>query len=396
MAVSALPNPPDREAFVDRMRAAAPLLAEHAAEAEALRRLPDATMQALADAEVQRCYVPRRYGGYEMDFEIQVDIGLELGRACAAAAWCGVFFAQHPLAIGMMPPAAQDAVWGGGPDVFIANAFFTGESRCEVVEGGFLLDGPWMISSGVDHCSWNNLNVLAPTGEGPPEHRFMLVPRDAYKIVDDWHATGLCGTGSNTIRLERVFVPAEHTLRTLDCLGGPTPGSAINDSYLYRLPLMATFPVGPAAVAPGIARGVFDALTAGMTGRTTVAGAPVGEFPTVHLRLSEAAAEIDSALALLRTDCAEIDRAGREKRIPDLVDRARYRRDWAYAVEVSKRSVERLLPLSGARGLASGNPVQRLWRDVHAVAAHAALGWDIQGQHHARALMNLPLADPRI
>jgi alkylation response protein AidB-like acyl-CoA dehydrogenase len=76
--------------------------------------------------------------------------------------------------------------------------------------------------------------------------------------------------------------------------------------------------------------------------------------------------------------------------------RATYRRDWAYAVEISKRAVERLQPLAGARGLSADSPIQRLWRDVHAVASHAALGWDIQGQHFSRAALGLPLADPRI
>ena len=52
--------------------------------------------------------------------------------------------------------------------------------------------------------------------------------------------------------------------------------------------------------------------------------------------------------------------------------------------------------MNGAKGLAVGNATQRLWRDIHAVSAHAALTWDIQGQHYARARLGLPLADPRI
>ena len=351
-----LSNSPARADILDSVRAILPTLDAHAAEAEKRRRLPEPSVEALMSAGIHRAYVPKRFGGWEMDFALQADLGAILGGACGAAAWCGLFFAQHPLVVGMMPPEAQDDVWGAGPDLLIANAFFTPAGSCTPVEGGFLLDGDWIISSGVDHCAWNNLNVMIPQADGPPEHRFMLVPRTDYTIRDDWHASGLCGTGSNGIHLDKVFVPDHRTIATAGCLGGPTPGSAVNDSYLYRLPLMATFPVGPATIAPGVARGLLNRLVDGMRGRSSVGGAKVADLPTVQVRLAEAAARIDSAAALLRTDCEEIDRMGAAGEIPPLDRRAAYRRDWAFA----------------------------------------ALTWDIQAQHHGRAVLGLPMTDSRI
>ncbi len=388
-------NTPTRTEVLDGVAAIVPLLRAQAAAAETARRLPDPVVAALVETGLHRAYQPARYGGYELDFAFQVDLGDALGQGCASAAWCGVFYAQHPLVVGMMPPEAQDEVWAD-PDTLVANAFFTPETTCTPVDGGYLLDGAWILSSGVDHCGWNNLNVMVAQKDGPPEHRFMLVPNSDYKILDDWHATGLGGTGSNSVVLEKVFVPAHRTLRTLDCRGGPTPGSAASDSYLYRLPLMATFPVGPATVAPGVALAVLDILFSQLEDRQNVAGARVADLPTVHVRLSEAAAEIDAARALLRLDCEEIDRLGRAGEVAPAPRRAAWRRDWAYAVELCRRAVERLYPLNGAKGLAAGNAAQRLWRDIHAVSAHATLTWDIQGQHYARARLGLPLADPRI
>ncbi len=388
-------NTPSRGEVLSAVEGIVPVLREHAAGTEAARRLPDAVVDALVGTGLHRAYQPARYGGYELDFAFQADLGDALGQGCASAAWCGVFYAQHPLVVGMMDPQAQDDVWAD-PDALIANAFFTPETSCTPVDDGYVLDGTWIISSGVDACGWNNLNVMVRQEDGPPEHRFMLVPRDDYTIIDDWHATGLAGTGSNSVVLNKVFVPRHRTLRTLDCMGGPTPGSAASDSYLYRLPLMATFPVGPATVAPGIAAGVLEDLFAQMTHRQNVAGARVADLPTAHVRLSEAAAEIDAARALLKADCVEIDRLGQAGEVAPVPRRAAWRRDWAYGVELCRRAVERLYPLNGAKGLAAGNATQRLWRDIHAVSAHAALTWDIQGQHYARARLGLPLADPRI
>jgi 3-hydroxy-9,10-secoandrosta-1,3,5(10)-triene-9,17-dione monooxygenase len=373
-----------------------PLLRAQAAEADALRRLPDRTVEALVAAKFHRIYQPARYGGCEMDYALQIELGHALGRGSGSAAWVALFYATHPFVVGMMEPAAQDDVWKKTPDALIANAFFTPATRCRAVEGGFVLDGTWIISSGVTHADWNNLNVLIPREGAAPEHRFMLVPRADYRILDDWRAPGLAGTGSHSVVLDEVFVPEHRTLRTLDCRGGPTPGSAASQSPLYRLPLMAVFPAGAVAPATGIAQGALDHLAESLGGRANVAGARVAELPTVQVRLAEAGAEIDAALALLRADCAEIDDMARAGVLPTMKQRARYRRDWGYAVTMSARAVDALHPLLGAKGLDSDHPVQRAWRDIHALAAHAALSWDIQAQHYGRALLGLPATDPRI
>jgi len=389
-------NIPSRDTLIEAAEAMVPSLRERAADAEAARRLPEASVCELVDAGIHRIYQPARFGGYEMDVALQLDLGAALGRGCASSAWVAMFYATHPHVVGMMEPGAQDDVWQREPDALVANAFFTPETNCREVEDGFVLDGTWTISSGVDHCAWNNLNVMIPRENGPPEHRFMLVPRADYRILDDWDANGMRATSSNSVALENVFVPAYRTLPTLECRGGPTPGSVASESYLYRLPLMTVFPAGAAVSAPGVAQGVLDATREMLGGRANVAGARVGELPTVHLRLSEAAAEIDSAMALMRRDLEEIDRLGSAGALPDMEARARYRRDWGYAVTLSARAIDRLYPLGGAKGLGASNPVQRAWRDIHAQAAHAALSWDIQGQHFGRAMLGLPLSDPRI
>ena len=223
---------PDRAALIEAARALAPFVAARAGEAEELRRIPDATMRELVDAGLFRLYQPRRYGGLEADYALQIEIALEIGRACGSTAWVQGVLASHAWVLGMMEPAAQDDVWRGSPDALVANAFFPGQPHCVAVEGGYVLDGIWRFASGIDHCDWVNLNVQVPL-EGELEHRFMLAPKRDWTIVDDWFATGLAATGSKALRLDRVFVPRHRTLRTIDCRGGPTPGSAVNHSYLY-------------------------------------------------------------------------------------------------------------------------------------------------------------------
>jgi 3-hydroxy-9,10-secoandrosta-1,3,5(10)-triene-9,17-dione monooxygenase len=384
----------------DRVLAAAsciaPGLRARSAEAALLHRISDASVRDIVDSGIHRVFQPARYGGYELDFAVQLDLGLALGGACASAAWVALFYAHHPYVVGMLAEAAQDDVWKHNADALIANAFFSEDSRCTPVREGFVLDGTWILSSGVDHADWNNLNVMVPQAGSASEHRFMMVPRADYRILDDWRASGLAGTGSHSIRLERVFVPEHRTLPTLPCRDGRPPATSAQAGSLYRLPLMAVLPAGAAVTAPGVAQGVLDDVCERIAGRRNVAGARIAEITTIHIRLAEAAAEIDAAVLLLRRDLEEIDRLAAAGELPSLQQRARYRRDWSYSVLLAQRAVDRLHPLLGARGLAEGLYIQRAWCDIHAQASHAALSWDIQAQHHGRALLGLPLADPRI
>ncbi|MGH7005728.1 MAG: acyl-CoA dehydrogenase family protein, partial [Alphaproteobacteria bacterium] len=79
--------PVDRDVFIERARALIPQLRERAAHAEALRRLPDETHEEFMEGDLYRLYQPRLYGGFEMDYQLQIDVAAEIGRGCGSSAW---------------------------------------------------------------------------------------------------------------------------------------------------------------------------------------------------------------------------------------------------------------------------------------------------------------------
>ena len=85
-------------------------------------------------------------------------------------------------------------------------------------------------------------------------------------------------------------------------------------------------------------------------------------------------------------------RAGRE--IP-LENRARYRWDGGKAVDWSVKAVDRLFEASGGRGIFLDNPIQRAWRDVHAMRAHAGNNPEHAAMVFARSELGLPQTDFR-
>ena len=128
-------------------------------------------------------------------------------------------------------------------------------------------------------------------------------------------------------------------------------------------------------------------MTTGRKTRGALAGGglPMAEFATVQLRFAEASAAAEAAELILMTNLRNAMaklRAGEEITV---ADRIRARRDQAYATKLALQAVEALNASTGGAGLLLGNPIQRAWRDVNAVARHVSLNWDavgtMYGQH---------------
>lgn len=370
--------------LVERARELAPRLAARAQQAERLRRMPNDTIADLVGAGLLLPFVPARYGGYQLEYgRAQLALCAELGRACGSSAWIQSVLACHAWIAGMFPPAAQDAVWSEGPRTIIATAFAPSTGKAEPADGGYVLDGEWQFSSGIHAAEWLVVMAPAPTGDGPQMHYFLINKKD-YEILDTWYAAGLRGTGSHDVRVHEAFVPHDFTLNVSLADGRPTPGSEHNGSHLYRLPLWSVFLYNIGCPALGMARGALEGYIAASSHR------PDRELSQLRqARIAESAADIDAAEALLKGDAEEINRLGRLGEPIAVAVRARWRRNVSYAVGVWARAVDRLIGSVGAHGMDIDNPVQRAFRDIHAVGNHVGLQWDNHGPLWGRIALGL-------
>jgi 3-hydroxy-9,10-secoandrosta-1,3,5(10)-triene-9,17-dione monooxygenase len=385
--------------LLDKARALAGVVRERAAEAEAQRRIPVQTDRAFREAGFYRALQPRRFGGLELSYGIHTELAAEIARGCASSGWVLSVIACHAWILGMFPPEAQHELWDSDPGATIASSFLPGRGSVTREGEGFRVDGRWKFSSGVDHCDGGVLllGLVPPAdGAGPPDPHFLLVPRKDYRIEDTWHVTGLAATGSNDVVIDRAFVPRHRSLRIMETLGRGTPGSHANPGYLYRLPLFAVFPYTLVGAALGAAEGAMELLADGLAGRKSAYQVKLREQQSVQLRVAEAAARLDAARALLKRDAAKINEQGRAGVLPDAHERVRYRVNLAYATKLCVDAMQEIFPLLGGRGLATGDPVQRAWRDVHAVGQHIALVWDINAVNYGAVRLGLPCPDPRI
>jgi len=388
----------EQQDIIDAARAMAPTLLDRARHAEENRAVPRETFDEFTKQGFFRIHQPQRFGGKGWDISMMVRLGAELGQGCGSSCWIFSNLAVQNWILGMNNPEAQEDVWGDNPTALIASSFPAKGGRVERADGGLIANGLWSFASGVDFADWNNMQVFVPpeNGEGPPEHRFALVPRSDYEIEDDWFSPGLAGTGSRTIRLDNVFIPEHRTIPSTKLMGGPSPGSEINPGALYRVPPLTLGTKVFAAPALGIAKGGLAMIENDLRSRNTVGNAPMAELPTAQARISEAGAEIEAAEALLLKDCADAMAIAEAGEVPEIDDRARWRRNNAFAVQLCVRALERLNPLVGARGLTPENDFLRMFRDVHAASLQITVAWDIQAVNAGRIRFGLPSLDPRV
>ena len=371
---------PTVEDLIARARELMPVLRQQARETEQRRRVGEETAKLLQEAGFFRVLQPKGYGGYEMDYGVQMRIAAELAKGCASSGWVTSVTACHAWILGMYPPEAQDEVWGEDNDTLLSSSFAPVEMKLARVEGGVTVSGRWKFSSGVDLCRWSQLfGILPPPdGKGPPDPVFILVPLDGVKakVEDTWNVSGLAGTGSNDIVVDDLFVPAHRVLSFTKLRGGPTPGSVASASHIYRMSLFAVFPINLIGAALGAAQGALDLVVAGLADRKSISQVKLADQQSVQLRIARAAAHANAAEALLSRTCETMNSLYRQSDIVPLIERANWRINVCFAAELLGQCVDTLFPLLGGRGLLSTDPVQRAWRDVHAVMQHVAIVWD--------------------
>ena len=374
---------PTAAELVAKARALAPKLRERAVKAERDRDVPKESVDEYLDSGLIHVLQPKRWGGYEHDHEVAFDIAIELGKStCTSSAWVLNYFADHACILAHFPEEAQHDVWSKDKAACIAtSAAPTG--KVTVAPGGYRLDGRWSWCSGLRHCQWIMIGgLIFREGEDHPDMRLFLVPTSEVKQDDTWYCAGLAATGSITSVLDNVFVP-EHRTVTFGLLRDAcSPGSKINTNPIYRTPFIAVHSYALIGPALGSARGAYADFVEWTRQRyLTYTQLAIAQHVPVQLKVAEIGAQIDAAELLARRALAT---ARKDYTGMTLETRTLLRRDFAYAMRMLREATEELIKISGSSGLMQNNSAQRCWRDVHAIASHVVMNWDVPAENFGR------------
>jgi 3-hydroxy-9,10-secoandrosta-1,3,5(10)-triene-9,17-dione monooxygenase len=363
-----------------RARAMVPALRERAASAEDMRSLLPDTKADLHATGLLRMTQPKRWGGMELDWLSMFELPAELGRGCASTAWNVANLAIHHWMLAMYDERAQEEVWKENPDAEIASGIAYPQGSGKRVDGGFVISGYWNFSSSVDGAQWNMLAVTVRDGDKVVDHRMCLVPRKDFEVIDDWHVLGMRSTGSKSVKVKDLFVP-EHRALCMYLARGTTefPGAKGNPHPHYAIPLSGLGSHCIAGAAVGNAQGALELTTEAVRDRSTnYTAARMREFQAVQLRVAAAGARVDLARLSVKNDILEAQAVAEAGRAPTLEEKLRWKRNVAYAVQLCTEAVDNLHAMAGARGIYDHYPMQRLFRDAHALMGHIGFSWDAQ------------------
>ncbi|WP_328980583.1 acyl-CoA dehydrogenase family protein [Streptomyces canus] len=362
-----------RDAPASGTETLAALAAKTADEADRTGVLAPDVIAAFADSGIPRHFVPARWGGTDGGFTELTRTLTAVGQSCAAAAWIGSMFAYTARFATHLPVRAQEEVWADSPDtLWVPGLVPTGQSVR--TEGGHRLSGRWTYVSGVEFADWA---LLAGPQHGPDASPplFHAVPRAHFTVEHTWDAVGMRATGSHTVVLDDVEVPAHRTVPLAEVLSGFNKTSR---SVQHNVPLAAVG--GLTCIAPvlGAARSALSACVATVTGKRT--GAAPGGTAALDGALARAAAELDSAALLVERVATVLD-AGESR-----VHAMRNARDAAYAGQLLRDAVGGLMKAAGTAAQDRGSALQRNWRDVSIATSHAALRLEKAASAYADSL----------
>jgi indole-3-acetate monooxygenase len=359
-------TPASGERILEAVAGLAPVIAARAGEIEAARRLPPDLVTELTAAGCFGMLRPRSHGGAGVDLATSMRVYEALSRADASVGWTVAIGAGCWLDVVGLPRSTFDVVFADDPDVKVGGGIAPAGVAVPA-DGGYRVTGRWAFVSGCQHCDWIYGNCIeeGASGNGDmPPLRIALFQAGEVEIEDTWSVSGLCGTGSHDVVAENVFVPADRSFALLSaepCLDDP----------LVRIPLPSPYVLQMASGALGIAQGALDDILALATDKVPLfAGASLAANALFQNQLGEADARLRAARALLYASAAEAwaTALARDPFTPE--HRARIRASGVWAADTAAAVVDMAYRAGGGSSLYRSSPLQRRFRDVHALTQH--------------------------
>ena len=377
--------------WVERARALGPLIRAHADANERERRLAPELVRAFHEAGLFRVQLAERFGGAGLTAIEALPVYEEVAAADGSAGWNLVIGAGSGAFLGMLDePSAIEEI-AKTPEFLVAGSVNPLALRLVAAPGGHRLSGRLRYASGVSQSNWLMAGGLVFEGDTPrlaPDGLPLILgaffPTREARVLDTWRSNGLAGTGSHDVLVEDVFVPAAR------CFDFRSTHARPHDP-LAALPLFSRLGGPLVAVAVGIARRALEELVALAARKVPMASqAPLRERASVQIDAARARGLVDAARSHVRDVASEIFARVAAGAAPSLEEQIQLRLAYVMAAESAARAVDLVRNAAGMDGLLLGSPLERCWRDLHAVTQHFAIS-----PHHLERLGKLTLGlDP--
>jgi alkylation response protein AidB-like acyl-CoA dehydrogenase len=359
-----------------------PAITARASEIETSRRIPADIVEALKQAGIFRMFVPRSYGGLELDLPAGLEILVELAKIDSSVGWNAMTSSNGSLFSPFLPQQTYEHIYQNGPDVIFAGATQPVGIVEEAGAGERLVNGRWPFASGCQYADWiagfcvsdsDGKPLLSEAGR--PQIQAAWLPAHEWQIEDTWNAAGLRGTGSHHVVLKNKLVPVSNFSdleRGAPFLSGP---------------LYAALPQFLALLHAAIALGAAEAVVANLidlasTGRRQVQSpVPMRDSEIFQFELGRAVADLRAARALFRAQSASHWHHAVAGTRMDAALLAESSQAAVWTTTTCVRVADACFALAGGSAVYENSPLQRRLRDLHVAGQHARL----QQRHYVSA-----------
>ncbi|HEY7628802.1 MAG TPA: acyl-CoA dehydrogenase family protein [Ilumatobacteraceae bacterium] len=340
----------------------APIIAGRGADIESARRVPRDILDRLIADGCFRITLPVSHGGSGADLPTAMRMAETLASGDASVAWITMLGATAWCDLAGLPRRSFDAIFAKNPDVIVA-AVINPTGSITAVGDSYRVSGRWSFASGCEHADMLFGNCIEGTVDGVPQMRGAVLPADSVTIEDTWNVSGLCGTGSHHFRVDDLVVQRELTFR-------PLVDEPCIDEIAVHIPPPALISLSIASIALGIAQGALSDIVALALRKTPLlAPGPLATNSLFQSELATADTDLRAARALLY-ETAESLWAGATRGPLTLEQRARIRASAVWATERATGVVDTAYRAGGGSAIYTDNPLQRRFRDIHALTQH--------------------------
>lgn len=346
----------DLDSILDRL---GPRLAEQAGELDAADRFPAEEYEALREHKVFSALVPEAYGGGGASHREMCEFLRQLAHCCPSTA-LALSMHQHLVAAAVAndmagrPGRALLEKVAGSETILVstgANDWLESNGRAEKVEGGYRVSAVKPFASGSPKGQVLVTSAAFDDPEDGPSVLHFPIPlsTEGVTLMDDWETLGMRATGSQTIRLENVFVP-DAAIVLKRPRGDFHPAFAV--IVTVAMPLIMSAYVGVAEQAADIA----------LERARPRAGDPV---------IAMLAGEMETLLStarIARDDLIRLANGFEFTPTPELASAVLTRKTICAKHVIA--TAEKALELAGGSGYFRKAGLERLLRDAHAAQFH--------------------------
>jgi 3-hydroxy-9,10-secoandrosta-1,3,5(10)-triene-9,17-dione monooxygenase len=355
-------------------------------ESDARGCYSEAVHRRLLEGGFYRILQPRMFGGLGSDCETYIRVIMELSRGHPSSGWCYTLASSHAMVAGahFSEPVQRELF---GPKGDFRSAYAAGPAGIPTFErsgAGYLVSGLWPFASGIPVCTHFMGGAVIPGEDGMKPIAF-VVPIESIEILPDWGgdaAMGMQASGSNSVRLARVFIPDTHIvpspigILSTDRLPDGTPGTRLHNDGLFLGIIFGWFSCEFGAIFTGTARAALEEYEHLLATKPMLFEPDRKRMhdPELQRLLGEAMCRTDAAEALTlqatRLYTEQCAAWMRERRPISAADTLRVWGTSREGCRAACEAVEMLFHSAGASGARRGDRLQRYFRDVQMYRVH--------------------------